>query len=180
MPTVTFSTTNGGVAISGTRNLGNAANAQKTTASVLYLRHDASNALTNVGFYLDEFSGTYTGGATAESDLSEVQAWGDATVANNFGGIQCNQDALGAFPEESWPLYNSHTRNYGVVCNTSQGSSTTNAVELSTRTGAQAAGELQAGGSPNVRLQLRAEVPNAEDKVGVRQIDLVMRYTYTS
>lgn len=179
MPSITFSATNGGSSITSADE-GNAANGASTSGTTLYLRHDATNPLTNIGFYMDAYSGTYTGDASAALDLSELRTWGDATTSDPFGGFQINQDGIGTFNSSSWPTYNSHERNYGSVFNTTLGSSASNRITLLTRSGAQNEGELQAGGTPNVRVKFRFVIPQEEDTPGTRQIDLKVNFSFTS
>ena len=181
MPSITFSITNGGAAIVGdAHDEGNAANGQSTSGKIIFLRHDATNPLTNVGFYSDAFSGVYAGVASAAADLAEIRAWGDLTTSTSFGGFQINQDATGAFPTSSWPTYNSHEKGYGSAFNTTLGSSVTNRIALLARSGASAEGEIQAGLTPNVRVKFRFQIPQDEDTPGIRQIDLKVNFSFTS
>jgi len=177
---VIWSYTNGGTAISDLINHGNIANGNTSTAKTIYLRHDGASEITNVGVYIRQYSGTYNGDATAASDFAEIIAWGDNSASNTFGGIHINWDAVGAFPAASWPLYNDKDPSNGFTHRTGVGDSEGNAVTIPTATGATTAGEIEAGASPNVRFQLRVQVPTAEDTTGTRQFDQVIRYSFTS
>lgn len=177
---ITFSATSGGAGLGEPVDFGARANGQIGPNVDVHLRHDGTNPITSVGFYLSEFSGVYTGGATAAADLAELRGWGDSAVNGDFGGVQVNQDAVGAFPSASWPTFDSHTRGQGAVFNTSQGSSASNAIALAVASGASVAGQVQAGASPNVRVRTRVQIPLSETVTGVRLFGLTLVYTYTS
>lgn len=177
---VIWSYTNGGDSISSTIDHGNASNGDTTTGLELFLRHDGDNEITSVGLYIRDFSGTYSGDATASNDLSELLAWGDASTSSAFGGFQVNFDAVGSYPTASWPLYNSKTPSNGFVHRTGTGDSELNAVSIPTATGATTAGEIPSGNSPNVRFKVRIQVPTSEDTAGVRQFDQVVKFSFTS
>jgi hypothetical protein len=178
---LTWSTTNGGTSLTPL-DLGNKANGQIAGPSTIYIRHSGSNPITQCAFYINQLSSVYTGGATAVLDFAELKEWGDANIANDFGGIQLNQNATGSFPSSSWPTVTNKVTadGKGAVSNSSQGSTSINAINLLTSTGASIAGEIPNGASPNVRLQLRAQIPTNEAVVGIRQFELVLRFTFTS
>lgn len=177
-----ISTENGGTAIDDPYSVGSQANGETTDAVTLYFRHDGSDSVTDMAFYIDEYGGAYTGDATAATDFTELKDWGDATTSAAFGGLQINQNAIGAFPSASWPAFNSHISSdgFGHVFNSDQGSTSLNAISLLVRSGATAEGELQTGSSPNVRAQFRVQVPSNEGTTGLRLFDLNWNYTYTS
>lgn len=180
---VIWSYTNGGEAISAIINHGNAANGDTTTVKEIFLRHDGSNEITNVGIYVRDYSGTYAGDATASSDLIELLSWGDASTIDTFGGFQVNMDAVGAYPAASWPAYDDKSPSNGFVHRTGVGDSEGNAVTLAKAAGIAdpyVAGELPSGNSPNVRFKARIQVPTAEDTAGIRQFDQVVRFAFTS
>lgn len=177
---VTWSYSNGGAAITTDVDYGNASNGDTTDAEEIFVRHDGSNSITSVGLYIRAYSGTYVGSATAALDLTEFIGWGNSSTSSGFGGILINWNALGSYPSSSWSTYSSKAPTGGNVFRTGVGDSLSNAVEVPTSTGATAAGEIQAGSSPNVRFQLKIRVPTNEDTVGIRQFDLVLAYSYTS
>ena len=181
---VTWSTTNGGSAISDYVEH-EAANGASSTAQTIFLRHNGSNAITGVALYIREFSGTYNGDGTAAADLAELIAWGDESSATAYGGILINWDAtnqsgLGAFASANWPTYDDKSKTYGMVHRTGVGDSDENAVTLPVGTGISTAGQIPAGAAPNVRFQMRINVPQDEDTVGIRLFDQVVKYSYTS
>lgn len=183
---IIWSLTNGGESISDLIDHGNLSNGSQSGGQTIYIRHDGTNKITNVGLYMRAYSGVYGGSFTATGDLNELISWGNGVAANTFGGFLINMDAIGGFPSTSWPIYTDKSIDLGggviggfVHC-TGQGDSEGNAVELSARSGATIDGEIQAGSSPNVRIQVAVAIPILEDTVGIRQWDQVLRYNYTS
>lgn len=178
---VIWSLTNGGDAISTNLDYGlTLSNGQTGSSQTLYLRHDGTNPITDVGLFVRQYSATYTGDATAATDFSELLAWGDGSASEDFGGLQINQDATGGFPSGSWPAFPDSDIGEGSTFRTGVGDSELNAISLSTATGATAAETLQVGSTPNVRFATRIKVPTSEDTTGIRQWDLVIKYTFTS
>jgi len=176
---ISFASTNGGVAITSL-NSGDVANGEDTVANQLYLSHDGANSITDVGIYVREYSGTYTGAATAAADLAELLNWGDTSTLEGFGGLHFNFLATTTYPSSGWPSYTSKSPAGGETVRTGVGDSEANAISLPITTGATAEGEIQTGSSPDVRFKLKFAIPAAEDTVGIRQLDIVLRYTYTS
>lgn len=179
MVNITWSTTNGGSGISNLSH-GNGAAGANLTAQTVYIRHSGSNPITNAKLYLAQKSGTYSGAATASADYTEILGWGDGNLSTNYGGLQFNFNATGSFPGASWPVYNAKNPTNGASVRTGVGDSIANAIALPSATGATNVGEIPAGSSPNVRFQMRFRIPNNEGTLGARQVDLRLRYTYTS
>lgn len=177
---VIFSTTNGGTSLVETVSHGNASNGDTTTAQTLYLRHDGDNDITGVKMFIREFSGTYDGDATAAADFAELLAWGDDSTEDGFGGFMMNQRATTAFPTAGWPTYSSKSPTGGSVHRTGVGDSELNGITLLSTTGADSDGTLQDGDAPNVRFQVKIQVPIDEDVAGFREWDQVVSFTYTS
>lgn len=182
---IIFSLTNGGAQIETLLDHGNASNGSSSTAIEVFIRHDYSNPITNVGLYLRQVSSTYSGSFTSAADLAEILSWGDGADANAFGGLQCNFDAVGSYPEGSypegsWPTYSTPAPTNGAVFKTGTGDTEDNAITLPVATGAVSAGTIQAGSSPNVRFKVQTSVPADEDTVGIRQFEWVVRYNFTS
>jgi len=175
-----FSYTNGGVGISTLIDHGSAANGVASSSTEIFIRHEYSNPITNVGLYLRRVSGTYSGSFTATADVAEILAWGDGADADAFGGFQCNFNAVGLYTPEVWPTYSTPIATNYSVFKTGVGDSEDNAITLPVATGASAAGTIQAGSSPNVRFDTRCVVPADEDTVGIRQFEWVVRYNFTS
>ena len=180
MATVTWSLTNGGAAITSEVDHGSAANGSELSAQTYYLRHDGTDPITNVKLYITRVTGTYSGSATAISDIAELLAWGDGSTALGFGGVQFNMNAAGGFPESSWSTYDAKSPTGGAAARTGVGDSAANGITLSSLSGATADGTIQTGSSPNVRFQVRGAIPSAEDTLGERKWNLAVSFDYTS
>ena len=176
---ITWSEINGGVGISSLSH-GNGSAGSTLTAKTVYLRHSGTSQISNVRIYAAQKTGTYTGAATAAADFQEILGWGDSAIANGFGGLQFNFDAVGAFPGGSWPSVSSKSPSNGENVRTGVGDSSTNGIFLPTATGCSSVGVIPAGGTPNVRFQMRFKIPTNEGSLGARQLDLRIRYTFTS
>lgn len=176
---IVFSSTNGGSTITDL-DCGNVSNGAETSAQTVYVRHDGVNSITSVKLYIQAYTGSYTGGATALEDYAELISWGDATNALSWGGLLINMDATGGFPSSAWPTLASKSPTYGICHRTGVADSSANAVTISSRTGATADGTIQAGSSPNVRFQAKVVVPPNEDTVGIRLFEQKILYSYTS
>lgn len=182
MVNVIWSLSNGGSSITSTINHGNVSNGQKTSVQTIYIRHDGSSQITDVGFYIRQFSGTYSGQRTPVSDINEILSWGNQTLESAFGGFQINMNAVDGFPLSSWSLYNSKEPDSGKgnVFRSGIGDSEGNAIELKSSSGSVADSTIQSGNAPNVRFQIRIEVPSDETDLGIRQFDQIVRYNFTS
>jgi hypothetical protein len=177
---IIWSLTNGGDSIADTLDHGNVSNGS-TSAPIqeLFLRHDGTNSITDAGIYVREVSTTYGGGFTAATDLAELLEWADAAVANDFGGVMVHFDAAGGYAS-AWPTVTTKDATNTGLHRTGTGDSAANAITIPTATGATAAGTVQAGNSPNVRFQVRIQVPTSEDLIGVRQYEHIVKYNFTS
>ena len=177
---IIWSSTVGGEAITSIIDHGNAANGAATTPEEIFIRHDGGSNITNVALYIREYSGSYSGSATAAADIAEIINWGDQTAEDDFGGFFINFNAATSYAT-GWPTYSDKSPTGGFVHRTGYGDSESNAIDLPTSTGATATGEIQTGSAaPGVRFQAKIAVPTNEDTAGVRQWETVLRYTYTS
>ena len=179
---LTLSSTSNGTSMDEPLDYGNKPNGQTTSTQTIYIRHDGAASITDVGFYIDTYSGAYSGDATAAADYAELKAWGDATTASTFGGLQINQNAINNFPAASWPsVTNKVTADtYGAVFTSTNGSTSLDTIDLlGAVVGAGSAGEI-AEDEVDVRFQTRIQVPTDEDVVGVRLFDFVIIFSYTS
>jgi hypothetical protein len=182
VPTITWSSSNGGTAITTTLDHGSKSNGQTSTVQELFVRHDGVNEITNTGIFIREFSGTYGGAATSSADIAELLEWGDATTDSTFGGVHINLDAINAFPAAQWPTRASKSMTYGYAHRTGVGDSEVNKIVLSKNTYSSSGtdGVVPAGSTPNVRFQVRVQVPTDEDTLGARQWDAALAYSFTS
>ena len=177
---VTWSLTNGGAAISSPLDIGNLSNGESSTSQEVFLRHNGVNPITNVGLYIRAYSGSYSGGATAIADLAEVISWGDATDTDEFGGVEFNLLATTDYPSSGWPIVTNKSPTGGFVCRTEVGDEEANAFTVPDTTGAISDGTIQVSSAPYVRFKIKITIPVDEDTVGLRQFDIVCRYTYTT
>lgn len=182
---IIWSLTNGGVAITDTLDHGNSANGDMTSEQEIFIRHDGSQPITNVGFYIRQLSGTYTGSHTASKDINEIIGWGNETTLSDFGGIEINMkrdQPSNTFDSTAWPIYSDKDPEDGktAVFHTGVGDSEGNAVLISSASGASDDGEIQSGASPNISFLLRIVVPDSEDTLGIRQWEQVVRFNFTS
>jgi hypothetical protein len=168
---------------------GNSSVGSTTSEQTIYIYHDGTNDLTSCAFYLDQYSGIYSGGASASEDLEELLGWGDSALAASFGGYQINMDAANSFAA-AWPDESNHNVGLtGFVFNNtdSQGDLLANGITLAAAMQSDGLGTagLCPANPPNgygtgYLFKARIEVPSNEIILGVRQFDLVMSYSYTS
>lgn len=181
-PTITWSETNEGTAITDPLDHGTEPAGDTTTVKDIYVRHDGSNQLTQCKFWIGEYSGTYTGGASASLDLAEILAWGDDTDAADFGGFFISMDAAGSFP--TWPTLSDKNTSTYAVFQTGIGDSADDGLALATdmSTVMSTAGVIPADGShdPNPHFEAKIQIPTSEATAGIRQFDQKLRFTYTS
>lgn len=178
--TLIFSSTNGGASISSPLDHGDGPNGSTTVAQEIFLRHDGANNITNVGIYLKAYSGAYSGTATAAGDFAEIIGWADQNTTTSFGGVLINWLATSSYPISAWPIYTSKSPTGGVAFRSGTGDSAGTLITLPITTGATLAGVIQPGASPNVRFEMKVQVPDDEDTVGTRLFDMAIQYTYTS
>jgi hypothetical protein len=178
---ITFSSSNGGSALTDPVSYGNTSNGNTTGTQVIYVSHNGLNPITSCGLYID-IASSYAGSFTAIGDKTEIINWGDASSAGSFGGFEINTNATGSFPGSSWPTYanKTSTDGYGFTVRTGVGDSSLNAITIPTVTGATSSGTIQTGSSPNVRFSTRMVIPTSVNTVGTRQFKLTLKYTYTS
>ena len=109
---ITWSLTEGGTAVPEPIDHGNVANGTQTTAIDLFVRHDGTNPITNVGYYMQAFSGDYAGNggnASAAADFNEIIGWGDNSLATDEGGFFINQDRTNSFPATDFEVHETGT-----------------------------------------------------------------------
>jgi hypothetical protein len=175
---IIWSYTAGGAGISTIVDHGNAANGASTDGKEIFIRHTGENKITNVGLYIRQISGTYSGSFTALSDINEILSWGDAGSSAAFGGFMVNFQP-DSYPSAAWPTLSSKSPTGGFVHRTGYGDNETNAVTIPTSAGPVVAGEILSG-VINVRFKTKIKVPTDETLVGIRQFESILRYTYTS
>jgi hypothetical protein len=165
---VTFSRVSSGQAIAdilkGTNsgiNHGNVANGKETYPEDIYIRHNGLNEITDCKFYCQQFTGTYDGGQTALLDFDELKSWGDASASKGFL-IDVNHDGV-----------------YEYNLRTSQMDSLANAVALNDASaGGSNPDDIGVGGEAHIKQKIA--VPFTESVPGVRLLDFLMKFSYTS
>jgi hypothetical protein len=142
-------------------NHGNVANGKETYPEDIYIRHDGLNEITNCKFYCAQFSGVYEGGQTALLDFDELKAWGDADASKGFL-IDVNHDGV-----------------YEYNLRTGQMDSLVNAIALDDASaGGSNPDDIGVGGEGHIKLKIA--VPSTENVAGIRLLDFLMGYSYTS
>lgn len=165
---ITFSINQGGSSISDL-NHDNIDNGAQGATQHVYIRHDGDNEITSCTLYMQAYTGSYVGGASAADDYNELIAWGDAWAAAGDGGFEINQDLVGGFQDSNW-----------VVHKTGQG---TSAVPIPLDGDCIVGGpgtDGEIGSGEDAHVQLRVNIPAGEDTAGIRQFDQVFGFTFTS
>jgi len=142
-------------------NHGAVANGAETYPEDIYIRHDGLNEITDCKFYLGIFTGDYKGAKTAALDFDGIKAWGDAGASDGFL-IDVNHDDI-----------------YEYNVRTGQMDSIANAVSLDD----SSAGGINPDGigvSGEAHIKLKIIVPASETVAGVRQLDFLMKFSFTS
>ncbi len=147
----------------------------------LWIRHDGTNPITNVGFYIAEYSGAYGGGASAALDIAEILAYGDGATANAFGGFEINMNGGDSNPGD-WPTFSAKQPTNGSAFFSGVGDTAINKIALVTTMGAAVTGigVLAGASATDAQFFSRIGIPTDEDTVGIRQLDQRLRYTFTS
>lgn len=170
---IIWSSTNGGDALTQPIDHGGAKNGDVLGAQTVYVRHNGDLQIIDCKFYASPTPGF-------PSDFSEIIGWGDGTTQGSFGGLQINMNAVGGFPNVSWPIYTNKQPSSGSAFFTGTGDSEDNAIGLSVNMGLSNDGVIQPGDSPDVRFKVRFEIPQVEGTTGTRKITQRLRYTFTS
>ena len=168
---------------------GTATNGTYGSSQQIYLRHDGLNSISNCGFYFQLKTGSYTGDFSAAADFDEIKGWGDSNSATGHGGIQVNMDPSNTtgWDVGNWDLDNSNKQTtVAFTMHSLIGDQSTNSVTLKEHmdgTGAGGGSMTSDGEIPTgveVSFLIRFQIPTDEDTTGIRQIDQVLRYTFTS
>lgn len=174
---ITWATSAGGSDINDL-DTGNSSAGSNTTEQALYISHNGNNAIQNAKLFIAAKATGYAGAATAEDDYNELLFWGDSTDANVFGGLQLNLDSDGGFPASAYGTVSSKDPTGGKTIRTGVGDTVNNGIILPTTTGIAVAGTIQP--TEEAALELRFLVPVSEGTTGKREVDLKLRYQYTS
>lgn len=178
---ITWSLSDDGSAITSLDH-GSGSNGDLMTATEIFVRHDGSYQITNCKFWLDSYSSSYTGGASAVADLAEVLGWADTSVTDDFGGLFVSMDKENNYP--TWPTAGTPSGT-GYSCFRSGlspiGTTAANGVVLSELMSASMATNGQIPSAvTDASFKCRIKIPTNEDTTGIRQLDTKLRFTYTS
>ncbi len=143
---------------------GNIANGASSGSLRIRLSHNGTNPITGCKFYIQAYSGEgYTGGATPAADYTEIIAWGESSTNHaTDGGFWLNQNV-------STPAWVVHKSTQGVL-----GAE----IALSADAGGGGAGIINNG--VTAQIDVKINVPTAENVAGARFFDQCLAYTYTS
>jgi hypothetical protein len=165
---ITWSESQGGAAITPPLSWGSIGNGT-SSEDELFLRHDGLEKITDAGFYIQAYTGSYTGTFDAATDYAEMLAWG----AGDTEGFLINQDLLGGWAAG----YTSHKTGRGTaaVPITLDSDSIIGGASLGD-------GEVEGStvGAEEAHIKVKIAVPAAEGDAGTRQFDQCLAYTYTS
>ena len=193
---ITWSLTDSGPATVEPRDMGIISQpglfAKVSTTQQHFVRHDGGNPITGVGFYLQEYSGTYNGSTSSAADFAELLALGDSGTPLGFGGIQFaynNTEPLATFDMDQLSASNKGdigslaATDYAINIRTGHGDSLVKAIPLPSQgasgSGAGTAGEIQSGEN-DVNFYTRLLIPKDIGGIGVREVDIAITYTFTS
>jgi len=159
-------------------NHGDVAYGTLSNVRTISIQHDSSNALTNCAFYISERE-TYSGDATAQTDLAEVLSWGDATSSDDFGGLQINMNALDNFPSADWPSVNNKLNTFRSIRGDEDHPIQLNKTMNSTPK-MISNGVIPPSCTVWPTFRCRIQVPVTAGTTGVRQFEQKLRFTWTS
>lgn len=171
MPTINFSFFSSATSTSESvpKDIGSVSNTGGTSTQGIYITHDHTSALYNVGLYIRPYNGNAYVGVYGESnDYNKVLDWG-----NNLGKglVICFDTATGTAFNVT-PYYNSTTQ-------VGTGNSVVNAIPLTTNVflngSSTAQGHFPAGETAHVTLLL--SIPSSETVPASNQIDISVTYT---
>ena len=153
-------------------------NGDTSSHQQIYLSHDGASSITGCGFYFREVVGGYTGDDSPAEDFAEIKSWGDySDDANGFGGAQIEMDPVGA----AWGLTHLvKSTATAFVLRSGVGDTPDNAVTLVTEMSPSMVTDGVIPTGVEVSFLIRFQVPTNEDVAGVRQIQQVFKYTFTS
>lgn len=183
---ITWSSTSGGAATTLIDHGSVANGAYSSPNQDVYLSHDGLNSITACAFYFQAKASGYTGAASGVLDFAEIKAYGDLSTVSGHGGVQLNMDPLNAsvYNATTWDLSESvksvGSPTYAFTMKTGTGDTSSTAVTLNAlmSAGMTVEGEIPTG--VEARFLARFQVPTDEDTAGIRQLEQVLLYTFTS
>lgn len=157
---ITFSSTEGGEAITPLLNLGSGGYlGDQPGSQEFYVRHDGTQPIINCRLFIAPFSGTYTGVYNAQSDYDKIIAGGD-----HYNGGIGNDNEVGYLRVS---LDDSLT---WIIIDSSHGAGLDTAISID---------PIAANASSHIVCEFRFFNSIADTILGARQVDLRLTYTYT-
>lgn len=181
---ITWSLAPNGVAITDS-NYASAESGSNTFEVTFYIRHNGAQKISGCALFIGPKTSGYAGDFNANSDYNEVIGWGDASAADDFGGLQINMDNEGGFSGgTTWGMSETQktsTDGLKFTVRTGVGNDINNAVILSEKISAQVTtnGEIPTG-IVSSAIRARVKVPANESVGGFREFSLYLKYSYTS
>lgn len=157
--------------------------------TTLYVRHDGAEKITELGYFVQSFSGTYGGDYAASTDLNKVLSHGDLGKGlvfeeNARAGNGDPQPAAFAAVGTLFRVKTGQGVSYATRRIVPTSAFVLNNGGSDAVPSAPVAGELGPAGSSTlgdrVKLRCRYEVPTAETLGGKRQCDLVFSFAYST
>ncbi len=169
---ITWSASQGGSAITPPLSWGSIGNGANSIDE-LFITHDGLEKITSCGYYIQAYTGSYTGTFDAATDYAELLAWGAGDPAEGFLINQTHLAAGGGPPG----TYVTHKTGQGTAAVP---------IELNKFTIVGGAslddGEIEGitTGIEESHIKVKIAVPAAESSAGTRQFDQCIAFTYTS
>lgn len=186
---MTVSKTLGGTDVADSINGGGSgydlgrASAQSAPIAAWYFRHDGVEKITEAGYYIATYSGTYGGDFSAATDLAKVREHGDASK-----GLVFEEDADAATPfadaGTQYRVKTTQASSYATRRTFQASSMIRNNASTEATPSAPVAGEIGAAGDTALgdvaKLRSRYEMPESELLGGRRQWDTIGTYAYSN
>jgi len=172
---ITISEVSGSDALADTIDLGSTQPSQETSIQDMFIRHDATvNPITDCAFYVTRYTGSSYLGDDADTDFTEIMAWGGAAVGDGFILNQVIPDGWTAGQQFSDANDQIFKNGYGDI--NSQLILDEDSINIGTPAGD---GVIPLAGESHV--QARCKIPvSVPAGSGYRAIQLVMAYSATS
>jgi hypothetical protein len=141
-----------------------------SSSDELYITHDGVEKITACEFYIQAYTGTYSGSFDAATDYAELLDWGGAVVTEGFL-IDQNTESGVADPQTHKSTQGTSTTAFALSRNCIIGAA-----------GAGTAGEIEGSsiGTEEAHVTVSIAVPSSESSAGTRQFDQCLAFTYTS
>lgn len=167
-------------------DIGTVANGSSSTAQEIYVRHNGTQNITSVAYYIQAYTGVYGGDFSANADYAKLLALGDG--AGTYGLLF----------DEDWNSSPNFTTKFKIKTGTADSFANKRSIQISALSywngstkvdptggviGILAPNDNSAGAQlygNRLLLRYRIDLPLSEVDGGIRQFDIVTAYTYTS